>query len=62
VIYGDDNYSDAAGDHRMSHRIDVSTGRLLTIGQHAYTGTSKITSEQLDLFAALKLAKPQAAL
>ncbi len=34
----------------------------VTIGQHAYTGTSKTTSEQLDLFAALKLAKPQAAL
>jgi transposase len=34
----------------------------VTIGQHAYTGTSKTTSEQLDLFAALKLAKPQVSL
>jgi transposase len=32
------------------------------IGQHAYTGTSKTTSEQLNLFAALKLAKPQLAM
>lgn len=30
----------------------------VTIGDHAYTGLSKTTPEQQDLFAALKLARP----
>ena len=29
-----------------------------TIGDHAYTGISKTTSEQLNLFEALNLPKP----
>ncbi len=29
-----------------------------TIGEHAYTGISKTTPEQLNLFEALKLPKP----
>ena len=29
-----------------------------TIGEHVYTGTSKTTKEQLDLFGALELPKP----
>ena len=36
---------------------DISTNAA-TIGERAYSGVSKTTTEQLELFDALKLRKP----